>query len=421
MIQIYLLLAGIALLLLFLFFLNARQQNKAIKSASQVQKEAAEKQVSILRAERDQYLNEKITLGNELAETATQNKFLLQKLEGQAEELTRLQEHFRKEFENLANRLLEEKSEKFTRQNQSNIEGLLKPLGEKIRAFEEKVAHTYNQEARERFNLQKELQRMFELNQTLSEQANNLTNALRADTKQQGNWGEYLLDQILETAGFQKDIHYRKQMTLNDEEGTVKRPDVVVFLPEGRRVVVDAKVSLTAYERYFNTDDPAVRQQALREHIRSVKKHVDELYVKCYDKLFDPSPDFVLMFIPVEPAYGLALMEDNRLFEEAFRKRVILVSISSLLATLRIIEAMWRLEKQNRNAAEIVKQAAAMYDKFAGFVEDMQALGQKINSMEKEYDQAMKKLSEGRGSLLRRAETMKGLGLDTKKQLPSGE
>lgn len=419
MLPIFLILATVLALLFLILFIISKQQNNAVKVVSQQQLETVNQQSAVIKDERDQYLYEKIRLGNELTEQTTRNENLLQRLQTQSAELEHLQEHFKKEFENLANKLLDEKSEKFTKQNQNNIEGLLKPLREKIKEFEQKVEDTYNRESRERFSLQKELQRMFELNQTLSEQANNLTNALKADTKQQGNWGEYLLERILETAGLREDIHYKKQVSVRDAGGEIKRPDVVIFLPENRHVIVDAKVSLTAYERYFNATDEAEQQRAVKDHVRSVRKHIDELYDKCYDKIFDPSPDFVLMFIPVEPAYGLALMQDDHLFEEAFRKRVILVSISSLLATLRIIESMWRLEKQNRNAAEIVKQGALLYDKLVGFVSDMQALGQKLKSAEKEYSQAMNKLSEGRGSLINKAEAMKELGLDTKKQLPA--
>lgn len=414
----FLILAVVAALIFFILFLQARQKAGAADGLLRKQEERAALQLSSIQSERDRYLEDKIALGSALAEKTANYESLHQKLTDQSKQWEDLHARFNKEFENLANKLLDEKSEKFTKQNQTNIENLLKPLGEKIKAFEQKVEHTYDQESRERFGLQKELQRVFELNRTLSEQANNLTNALKADTKQQGNWGEYLLDRILETAGFKKDIHYLKQITVQDGEDAMLRPDVVILLPENRHVVVDAKVSLTAYERYFNAGDETEKQRAIRDHVRSVKKHIDELHEKCYDRLFDPSPDFVLMFIPLEPAYGLALAEDNRLFDEAFRKRVILVSISSLLATLRIIDSMWRLEKQNQNASEIVRQAAALYDKFAGFIEDMQALGQRIAGTEKQYHQAMNKLSHGRGSLMRRAEAMKQLGLDTKKQLP---
>jgi len=330
-----------------------------------------------------------------------------------------MQQIFRSEFENLAGKLLEEKSAKFTAQNQVNIGNLLKPLQERIGEFEKKVETAYNQESRERFSLQKELSRMFDLNRTLSEQADNLTRALKTDPKKQGNWGEFLLERILESSGLLDGIHFKKQLSITDQEGGLRRPDVVIMLPEERHVVIDAKVSLTAYERYFSSKDDGASALALKDHLLSIRRHVDELAPKHYERLFDHSPDFVLMFIPVEPAYGLALMEDSSLFTEAFRKNVILVSVSSLLATLRVIDAMWRLEKQNRNAAEIVRQGSLLYDKFAAFAEDLQSLGQKLDGARVAYDQAMNKLSQGKGNLVRRAEQMKQLGLDTKKQLPA--
>jgi DNA recombination protein RmuC len=405
------------IILLLVFYVKSVQQNKTVREVARQQSASYEQQITFLHQERDQFLNEKISLGNNLAEQTARNENLLQRLQTQSEELGRLQDHFKKEFENLANKLLEEKSEKFTLQNQRNIEGLLKPLQERIKDFEKKVEDTYNQESRERFNLQKELQRMYALNQTLSEQANNLTLALKTDTKKQGNWGEYLLERVLEISGLEKGIHYLRELPVRDEAGMARRPDVVILLPENRCVVVDAKVSLTAYERYFNTTDTVSRQQALQDHLRSVRSHIEELSRKSYERLFDRSPDFVLMFIPVEPAYALALMHDNALFDDAFRKKIILVNVSSLMATLRIIDSIWRLEKQNRNAAEIIKQGSLLYEKFVGFAEDMQLLGQKLQEAQKEFGHAMNKLSDGRGSLVRRAEQMRELGLDPKKQL----
>lgn len=409
----------ILMVILLVLLFRSVYQEKATKVIQEGRRQSLEAQMSRIQKERDQYLEEKIQLGRTLTGQQAHTEALTQKLEKQASDLERIQDAFRKEFENLANRLLDEKSEKFTRQNQSNIEGLLKPLQERIREFEQKVNDTYNQESRERFNLQKELNRMFELNQTLSEQANNLALALKADTKRQGNWGEFLLERVLETSGLEEGIHYKKQFSKTDEQGTVKRPDVVILLPESRYVVIDAKVSLTAYERYCSSGDDEVRQRALRDHLQSIRNHIEELSRKNYEQLFERSADFVLMFIPVEPAYGLALMRESSLFADAFRKNIILVSVSSLLATLRIIDAMWRLEKQNRNATEIVRQGSQLYDKFAGFAEDMLSLGQKLQGAQNEFDLAINKLSQGKGNLVRRAEQMRLLGLDNRKQLPT--
>lgn len=404
---------------LLVLLLRAGQHSRAAAEIAAQKTASVAEQLAMMRQERDTFLAEKVTLVGSLAEMTARNEAWRQKLQDQEAELKRLQDYFRKEFEVLAGKLLEEKSEKFTRQNQLNMENILKPLRERIKEFEKKVEDSYNQEARERFSLQKELNRMYELNQTLSEQANNLTRALKTDTKKQGNWGEFLLERILEVCGLEDGIHYKRQFSVTGPAGNLLRPDVVILLPENRQVVIDAKMSLTAYEKYCTCTDDASRTQALREHLRSVRSHVDELSQKNYESLFEESPDFVLMFIPVEPAYALALTEDNDLFSAAFRKKVILVSVSSLLATLRIIDSMWRLEKQNRNAAEIIRQGSALYDKFAGFVEDMQALGQKLDGARQEYDQAFGKLSTGKGNLLRRAEQMKALGLDTRRQLPA--
>lgn len=408
---------GAALVAWMLYFRGVAG-HKAFQDLHRRQEAAAQEREHALQDEREHYVAETISLGKELAAEKAHNEGLASRLETQAAELGRLQETFRAEFESLASRLLEEKSEKFTRQNETNIGNLLKPLQERIQEFEKKVETAYNQESRERFNLQKELGRMCELNRTLSEQADGLTKALKSDPKKQGNWGEFLLERILENCGLTEGVHFKKQLAVTDRDGMVKRPDMVILLPEHRHVIIDAKVSLTAYERYFSASDPEASVRALREHLASVRRHVDELSPKQYEKLFERSADFVLMFIPVEPAYGLALAEDSSLFAEAFRKQVILVGVSSLMATLRIIDAMWRLERQNSNAAEIVRHGSDLYDKFVAFAESLQSLGQKLEGARGEYEQAMSRLTEGRGNLVRRAEQMRQLGLDPKKRLP---
>jgi DNA recombination protein RmuC len=412
----YLALVAVVVLVIIYVVTTQRQRTEMLFSRRQVA--SLQKQSEDLRQEKDRYLSDLIARGEELAAQQVRNEGLQQQLDKEAEQLQQLQERFKKEFEHLAGKLLEEKSEKFTRQNQQQMETILKPFRQRIQEFEKKVQDTYNEEARERFSLQKEIQRICTLNQTLSEQATNLTNALKADTRKQGSWGEVLLERILETSGLQREIHYRRQDSQVDAQGDIKRPDVVILLPENRHVVVDAKVSLTAYERYFNAQEDGDRQRFLKEHLQSIRQHIHGLAGKDYAGLFTQSPDFVLMFIPIEPAYGLALMEDNQLFSDAFRKNVILVGVSSLLATLRIIESLWRLEQQNSNAAEILRQGSQLYDKIVGFVQDMQALGDKLKGAQGEYDQAIKKLSEGKGNLIRKADQMRALGLDTRKRIP---
>ena len=407
----------LVVLVLMFFYIKERQGRVSALESHHRERALFSQQAEQARSEQQALLADKIRLGNQLAEQKTHNANLKRQLQEQLATHQQLAEENRLQFEALSNRLLDEKAEKFTRQNQNNLDQLLKPLQEKIKDFEKKVEETYQRESNERFSLKNELQRTFALNQTLSEQANNLTNALRADTRKQGNWGEYLLEKILESAGLQEEMHYRKQVAFQTDEGAF-RPDIILDLPEHKHLVIDAKVSLRAYERYFNAPDEQSRTEALQQHLRSVRSHIDQLGSKNYDRLMERTPDFVLMFIAVEPAYNLALMNSPELYELAYRKKVILVSVSSLMATLRIVESLWRLEKQNKNAHKVVEEGNKLYEKLAGFVADMESMGQKIGSLQTAYDQAMSKLTTGRGNLIRRAENMRRLGLNPTKQLP---
>ncbi len=407
-------------LVLIFFYSRERQRRRLETKALEREVRDARQQAEKKEAEKNVSLKEQIALSNQLAEQRTINQTLARQLAEQLGKQKEMLQENRFQFEQLSSKLLEEKAEKFARQNQQNLDMLLKPLQQRIKDFEKKVEDTYQRESNERFSLKTELRRTFELNQTLSEQANNLTKALRADSKKQGNWGEYLLEKILDTAGLQENLHYKKQVSFAGEQG-VLRPDVVLYLPEQKHIVIDAKLSLTAYERYFNAEEEVQRQLALQEHIRSVKKHIEELGRKKYERLVERAPDFVLMFIPIEPAYSLALMKEPELYDNAFRKKVILVSVSSLLATLRVIESIWRLEKQNKNAHLIIEEGNKLYDKLAGFVSDMETMGQKLSGVQNAFEQAMNKLKTGRGNLIRRAEKMKHLGLNPAKQLPVRE
>jgi DNA recombination protein RmuC len=372
-----------------------------------------------LRTQLDTKASEILELHSKLSRAETQNETLQEQLKRNREELLQIQEQFRLEFEHLANRIFEQKSEKFTRQNQENLENLLKPLQEKIRDFEKKVEETYHSESRERFSLQKEVEKLSLLNQTLGREAANLTHALKGDTKTQGNWGEMILERVLELSGLRKDIHYLVQKSSLDEEGNNKRPDVILLLPGDRKLIIDSKVSLTAFEKYCSSGEEAEIQIALKEHLDSIRQHVSSLSVKDYPSLYrSASPDFVLMFIPLEPAFSLALQQDHALYEHAFRKNIILVSVFTLLATLRMIESMWRLDSQNKHAAEIVRQGSGLYEKFVGFVEDLKLIGKNIDLTNRSYESAIKKLSQGNDNLIRKAERMRLLGLDNKKQLP---
>lgn len=323
------------------------------------------------------------------------------------------------QFRNLANQIFDEKGTKFVQQNQATLDQMLKPLGERLREFQAKVEETYDKESKQRFSLQHEVQRLLELNTRLSQDATNLTNALKGDSKTQGVWGELVLETILEASGLRKGREYDAQVSLDTEEGGKLQPDIVVHLPDNKHVVIDSKVSLTAYEAYVSAVDDGVRQQELARHVASVRRHVGGLAGKSYPDLYGlESLDFVLMFVPIESALTLVAQGDEKLFLEAFNKGVMIVSPTTLLISLRTIAGIWRYEYQNRNAQELVRQCAAMYDKFVGFVADLEDVGKKIDLARSSYDAAYSKLKTGRGNLIRQAERVRDLGLKPNKALP---
>ncbi len=324
------------------------------------------------------------------------------------------------QFQNLANQILEEKSQRFTQQNQTNMGALLQPLQERIKEFQQQVATTYDKDSKERLGLKQEIERLAALNTRISEDAVNLTQALKGSNKSQGIWGEMILENVLESSGLRKGQEYLVQGTYNNEVGQQQRPDVVINLPEGRHMVVDSKMSLIAYERYCSVETEAERLVALKEHMVSVRGHVKGLSEKNYQSLHGlKSLDFVLMFVPVEPAFMLAVTQDHTLFADAFGKNVLLVSPSTLLATLRTIANIWRQEYQSRNAQAIADQCARLYDKFAGFVHDLEEIGQRLDQTRKAYDAAHAKLASGRGNLISQAEKVKKMGVKPTKSLPA--
>ena len=341
------------------------------------------------------------------------------KLREQQGQLQQIQEQFRLEFAHTANALLEEKSEKFTAQNQQNLSLLLDPLQEKIKHFEQQVAYFYGDESKQRAKLQEQIRQLTTLNQEMNAETRNLTRALKGEAKTQGNWGELILERLLEKSGLRKNLEYSTQRHFNTEEGRRQLPDLILNLPNKKHLVIDSKMSLTAYERFSNASSDQVADQALKEHLTSVKNHVKELSRKKYQQINQlNSLDFVLMFVPLEAAYALAMQNDHQLFYQAFEQNVIIVSPMTLLATTRTIANVWQQENQNRNALEIADKAGRMYDKFVGFTEDLQKLGDKIRSVEVEYNEAMKKLQYGRGNLVTRAAQLKDLGAKASKQLP---
>jgi DNA recombination protein RmuC len=360
-----------------------------------------------------------IELNKELSGLKADWKNLQDKLTEQKNEMQQLQQKFSVEFKNLANEILEEKTKKFTEQNKINLDEILKPLGEKIKDFEKKVNEAYINEAKERFSLKDEVKRLAELNQLISKEANNLTRALKGETKTQGNWGEMILESILEKSGLTRDREYFIQASFTDDEGKRQQPDAIVKYPGERTVVIDSKVSLIAYERFTSAESEEERTAAAAEHLTSVRKHIQELGQKNYQHIYDiQSLDFVMMFMPVEPAYFLAIQSDSNLWSYAYDRRILLMSPTNLIAALKMVESMWRQENQNRNALEIARQSGELFDKFAGFLEDFQDLGKRIDATLRAYDDSMKKLYTGKGNLIRRAQAIRELGAKTSKNIP---
>ncbi|MDX9770794.1 MAG: DNA recombination protein RmuC [Tenuifilaceae bacterium] len=347
-----------------------------------------------------------------------ENKYLKELLEKQKAEIEDLGKKFTNEFKVLADGILEDKSKRFTELNQANIEQLLKPLGENIQIFQKKVEEVYDRESKERFSLGKEVEKLVVLNQRISEEANNLTNALKGQVKQQGNWGEMILESILEKSGLVKDREYFVQESIKDEEGKRFQPDVIVQYPDDRKVIIDSKVSLVAYERYCSSNNPDEQQKELANHIRSIRNHIDILSSKGYQDLVG-SLDFVTMFLPVEPAFILAMQADPEIWNYAYSRGVLLLSPTNLIAALRLIHNLWQREYQNRHAMEIAERGGQLYDKFVGFVESLTSVGDNIMRSQKSYEQAMNQLSEGKGNLVNQAQKLKDLGAKAKKSLPS--
>lgn len=321
-------------------------------------------------------------------------------------------------FTNVANKILEDKTQKFTDQNKQNLDSLLKPLGDKIEKFEKKVEET-NKETVERTSaLREQLNNLKELNRQITEETTNLTNALKGDSKMQGNWGEIVLERILEKSGLEKGREYYTQNSVTTDEGQRFRPDVVVKLPDNKNIVIDSKVSLTAFERLVNAETDEEREGYLKEHLISFRSHINGLSDKNYNDLFEGGAlDYVLMFVPIESAFSTVIQHGNDLYDEAHRKNIIIVSPSTLIATLRTIASIWKHEYQSRNVKEIARQGADLYDKFVGFVEDLTKVGVDMDRAKKSYEGAMNKLVHGNGNLIRRTEKLRQLGAKPKKEI----
>jgi len=390
-------------------------QNTLLQSSQEIAENSAlkvQKELRFLQQEKEQLL---IINSGQVADL----KNLQQKLDENKEEITKLQQKFTKEFENLANKIFEDKSTKFTEQNKENIQTILNPLQEKIKGFEDKVDKTHKESIDYHAALRQQIVGLKEMNLQMSKETINLTKALKGDNKTQGNWGELVLERVLEKSGLEKNREYFVQQSFTNDEGKRVLPDVVIHLPDNKKMIVDSKVSLTAYEQFVNSEDETQKALFLKEHINSIKRHIDQLSEKKYEDIYKiESPDFVLLFIPIEPAFAVAINLDNFLYNKAFDKNIVIVTPSTLLATLRTIDTMWNNEKQQKNALEIARQAGSLYDKFHGLLNDLIGIGKKIDASKTDYNAAMKKLVEGNGNLINSVEKLKKMGAKAKKALP---
>jgi DNA recombination protein RmuC len=378
-----------------------------------------DKQLEVANLEKEQIRTEKDALSIQLTKKEADFDNLTEKFQENKAEIAQLQEKFTKDFENLANKILEEKTNKFTEQNKENMKNILLPLQDKIHLFEKKVEDTHKESIDYHAALRQQIIGLSVMNEKMSKETINLTKALKGDSKMQGNWGELVLERVLEKSGLEKDREYFVQLSHTNAENNRVFPDVVINLPDGKKMVVDSKVTLTAYERYVNCDEENEKLVCLKEHVNAIKRHVDQLSEKNYQDLYQiESPDFVLLFISIETAFSLALNEDNSLYNRAFEKNIVIVTPSTLLATLRTIDSMWTNQKQQENALEIARQAGALYDKFEGFVTDLIKIGKKMDETKLEYGNAMNKLVEGKGNLVVSVEKLKKMGAKAKKSLP---
>jgi len=430
--EIVFLLAGFAVgfLIAFLWLKLKMKSSETAQLAFQTEYEKTkaqlEERVANLTSENGRLAESKDVLKVEneqktdrLARAEVEFANLREKLATQKQEMEELQKKFTTEFENIAHKILKQNSQEFTLVNHKSISEILNPLREKIQLFEKKVEDTYEKGLKDQTDLKAELKKLHDLNMRISDEANNLTKALKGDVKKQGNWGEVILAKILERSGLKEGVEYNKQFSTLNDNGQRIQPDVVINLPEQKHIVVDSKVSLVAYERWVNATDDDDRAKHIKEHLQSLKSHVKLLSEKHYQLAQGiNSPDFVLLFVPIESSFSVAIEADQELFSYAWDNKVVIVSPSTLLATLRTIASIWQQENQTRNAIEIARQGGALYDKFVSFIADLEKIGSNLDQTRKNYDAAMGKLYDGRGNLVRSAEKLRELGAKASKELP---
>ena len=404
--------AGIVWLLL-------RFRYEAINIASDEKLRYLQKELEANRTDIEQREKQIIDLNRNLSGKEADLRNISERLLEQKGELEKIQDKFRLEFKNLANEILEEKTRKFTEQNKSNLSDILGPLKEKITDFEKKVDQSNKESIDRNAALRQQITSLKELNLKMTTDAENLTKALKGESKTMGIWGEFVLESILEKSGLVKGREYEIQESVRSEEGSQMRPDIVVKLPEKKHIIIDSKVSLVDYEKYVNTENKEKEKYYLKRHIDSLKRHIKSLSAKNYQNLYDIAGlDFVLLFMPVEPAFSLAVQAEENLFMDAYEMNIVIVSPTTLIATLRTIASIWRQEYQNRNAQEIARQGGALYDKFVGFLNDLVEVGKKLDDTQKAYKASMNKLSDGKGNLIKKVQDIKELGASTRKNLP---
>ncbi len=424
---VLLLISAAAVLCIFFLLRQLQQARVAAATAEERllgrQQELEISQASLLRSQdENRELLAELQQGRErLASMTTSLELERKQFDEKLALLNESRDKLTVEFKNIANEIFEDKSKKFTDTSKASLTTILSPLQEKISQFEKRVEETYDKESKERFSLAREIKSLQELNNRISEEAINLTNALKGDNKAQGSWGEFVLESILEKSGLVKGREYEVQVSMKAEDGSKLQPDVVVHLPESRDIIIDSKVSLKAWDAYNAADEDSARTELMKQHVASIRNHVNGLSSKDYQNLADVnSLDYVFLFMPIEAAYTAAIQEDPNLFQYAFERNIIFVVPTTLLTSLKTVQNLWRLAQQNQNANEIAEKAGALYDKFVAFVDDLEEIGNRIDTSKKSYEKAHNKLVSGRGNLVRRAETLRELGAKTSKQLKAG-
>ena len=356
---------------------------------------------------------------NKVVRGETESKYLSEKLKEKAQEIDEINQRLKSEFENIASKILKENSKELSNSNSDALKSILTPFRDSITGFEKKVEDVYERGLKEQVSLKLELSKLHELNVRIIDETNNLTNALTSDNKKQGNWGELVLEKVLERSGLKKGVEFFTQESFRDIKGEIKRPDVVITLPDEKNLIIDAKVSLTAYERFVNCENSSEKAKYLKQHIESIRNHIKQLSDKSYFQIPNlQSPDFTLLFLPLESAFSLALQEDSEIFGFAWEKRIVIVSPTTLLATLQTVASIWKYDKQNKNVIEIADRGGRLIDKFYSLIEDLDKMGTQLSTVNKTYETTMKKIRDGNGNLISQVEKLKELGAKASKRLP---